>query len=180
MTGYPRRATLWAVALVALAGLCLLLACHRPQATVGADWTPERLRAELARKGPVYEGHEVTLADAHRDQVGLDRGYYLRYPGDGRSWAELASIPRAPGLGMMRGFVVVTEATPQEFATPARRDPQEGRVQLGRLLLQGDPAELHRILEALGCPVDQPRPDSQDPWDFNRRRGTPPVWTPHP
>jgi hypothetical protein len=170
MTGNLRRAKLWAAALAALAGLTLLLACYRPRTVVGDDWTPERLRAELGRNGLAYEGRRMPISDAERHHDGPDPGYYLRRPDDGRSWEDLASTPRAPELGEMRGFVVITEALSPTFATPAALDPQEGRVQLGRLVLHGDPAELRRILEALGYPVDPPRPDGADPWDFSRRR----------
>jgi hypothetical protein len=146
------------------------LACYQPRTLVGDDWTPERLRAELARNGLAYEGRQVPLSHPEPHQDGPDPGYFFRRPGDGRSREELSSIPRAPGLGKMRGFVVITRALSPTYATPAHLDPREGRMQLGPLVLHGDPAELRRILEALGYPVDPPRPDGADPRDFSRHR----------
>jgi hypothetical protein len=157
MTRQFNRTLLCAAALVPLTALGLLLACPRPQATVGDDWTPERLRAELAARGLLYEGREVTLAEAHR-RGGLDPGYYLKRPEDCRTWEELAGVLRGPATGSMRGFVAVTVAP--RGPRPVNCAPEEGRIQLGPLLLHGDPAELCRILEALGLsPERAARPD---------------------
>jgi hypothetical protein len=135
--------------LVAL-GLYLALTHDGQPALVGDDWSAERLRQELRHRGVVYAGREVTLEEAR--SRGLDPGYYLKRPDDSRSWDELASLPRSPATGSMRGFVTITARLPPTFQTTSYH-PQEGRVLLGKLVLHGDPAELRRILEALGYSV---------------------------
>jgi hypothetical protein len=121
---------------VAAAGLALTLGPHRPQ--VGPDWTPQRLRDELARAGVVYDGKSV-----HRTPT-TNPGFYLKRPGDRRPWAELAADLRVHPE-RMRGFVVIT-VTPEGFTPP---DERVGRVQVGRLTLHGDPGEIRRIVAAL-------------------------------
>jgi hypothetical protein len=169
MSSFTRLALLWAAALAAPTVLCLalVLARREPPAVVGDDWSPERLREELAARGLLYEGREVTVAEAH--QVGLEPGYYLKRPQDPRAWEELARQLRAPATGSMRGYVVVTASLEPALPPPLGWDPQEGSLLLGRLFLLGDPAELRRILEALGRPVECHRPDGVDPWHFGRR-----------
>ncbi len=145
------RALLWTGALAPLVALSLYLTMRYegPRILVGDDWCPERLRQELMRRGVVYEAHKVTLKDARRR--GLDPGYYFKRPSDGRSWDELASLPRFPMNGTMRGFVVVTARALGEPVRPETGcDLEWGHVYLGRLILHGDPAELRRILAALG------------------------------
>ena len=134
-----KRLLLCAAVLVPVATvyLALTLCPHGPQ--VGPDWTPQRLRDELERAGVVYEGREMRRAP------GVNPGYYLRRPGDPRSWEELAAHPRGyPAT--MRGYVAVT-------VMPAGFDPigheVEGRVQVGHLVLHGDPEEIRRIVAAL-------------------------------
>jgi hypothetical protein len=67
-----------ALTLVALAAGLTALDIRLPRSIVTVGWTPQRLRDELERAGLVYEGRI------------LPQGYFLRRPGDGMRWDEMA------------------------------------------------------------------------------------------
>ncbi len=136
-----RRCVLPVLASVPLAAVCAALWCgQRPRVgPVGPDWTAERLHAALTRAGLGYEGARIS---------GEQPGYYLKERRDGRTWEELASEPHwADTAHRLRGYVVIVPGRAGRLAGGG--SPEEGLLQLGNLILMGDPAMLRRIAEAL-------------------------------
>jgi hypothetical protein len=138
----PRRYLLVPLALVPLAAVCAALWCgQRPRVgPVGPDWNGLRFHRALTEAGLDYEGALVR---------GSHPGYYLKPRGDPRPFEELAAIPRrVDRLARMRGFVVVVPAWGGAEAA-GELGPEHGQVQLGGLIVMGDPALLRAIVEAL-------------------------------
>jgi hypothetical protein len=124
-----------------LAGAAVCLAVLRREPDPSA-WSPEDLREALAARGVEYEGAYVGRPAPGEPWV--NTGYYLKRPGDPRPWRELAANP-AHTPRSMRGFLLVLVL----LGVPGAEGPDEGRLQIGRLTVIGDPEELSRVANAL-------------------------------
>jgi hypothetical protein len=136
----PRRRSsggIIALAFLPLAALCLALTSCPRQPQVGLDWTPARLRYELAQAGVVYDA----LPFGGDSLLLLRRGLPEKPP---EAFARIADAPRR--VAEQPGALLVSILPEGVESTDSKA---EGCLRLGRLWLRGHPSELHRVAEAL-------------------------------
>jgi hypothetical protein len=133
-----RMVALWSVA--AVAAVFVFHSCTRPRLT--AHGTLDEFCDSLGRAGFDYETRWIRPGEI----PGGEQGLYLKRPGDDRTWEELA---RAHSLAPLRakGYVVVRRMGHK--VSLALGSIQEGRVQIGEFVLEGDPDHLEKLAEAM-------------------------------
>lgn len=136
-----RIALFCAAGAVLVAGAVIPLACRVPQPP--PPWTPGRVEEALAPLG--YDCH--TALHPSGRWVGL----YLRRPGDNTPWEDFGGLSHRAFTSTPGRLRVFPNSTPWQ----ADDGPEEGRLVLGRLVLEGHPDELRAAARAL---VSTPAP----------------------